>query len=222
MDSISGQGWFERVAAFRDEVVYPELFGALEPSIDGLTAEFFREMFGEQTADPSWLQVGVMRAAPTRERPSWLYVTSGLSNPRSADPDAQQTLSGLGCELVLETVEDADWAILRLQHVAAFELLLSSGRYPGKPLLRLFDRLPLRDTLVPGERSVLRNIMIAPATGYPWCFKLESGRVDLFSLVGISDAEAAYARSHDGDALLALMQRAGAYPINDPKRLSVV
>ena len=97
----------ERSWAQREESVYPRVFGPLEPSIAPLEVALFRDMFGQSTVDPRWLHVGVMVAPPSGERRSWVYVSSGLSNPW--DAEAPDTFSGLGCEFVLQTMDRADW-----------------------------------------------------------------------------------------------------------------
>lgn len=73
--------FLERVWAHREEVLYPEFFGPLAPSIAPLSGELFHEMFKQESVDPRWLHVGVMTAPPTAQRTTWIYVTSGLSNP---------------------------------------------------------------------------------------------------------------------------------------------
>src|SRR5262245_11321978 len=71
----------EEVWRIREEDVYPRLFGPLRRGIFTLTHELFSRRFGPQQIDPRWLTMGVMEFAPTAARKSWLYVTSGYSNP---------------------------------------------------------------------------------------------------------------------------------------------
>ena len=52
--------------------------------------------------------------------------------------------------------------------------------------------------------------------------KLESGAVELMALVGITDDEAQYARENVGEKLVELLARAGAFPVTDPARKSVI
>jgi hypothetical protein len=52
-------------------------------------------------------------------------------------------------------------------------------------------------------------------------YHLESGAFDFFQVVGISEAEAAFARSHDGSALLKLLIKSGQFPVTDPNRTEV-
>jgi hypothetical protein len=42
------------------------------------------------------------------------------------------------------------------------------------------------------------------------------------ALVGITDDEAQYARENDGEKLVDLLARAGAFPVTDPARKSVI
>jgi len=57
--------------------------------------------------------------------------------------------AGQGCEFVFESVEKGDWAIIRLQYLMAFQILLFHSRYPGKNPLSPYDRIPLRDSISP-------------------------------------------------------------------------
>lgn len=215
--------FLERVWTHREEVVYPRLFGPLMPSIAPLSAELFRDMFRQESVDPRWLHVGVMTAPPSGQRASWLYVTSGLSNPWEDDgPRSPGEPSGLGREFVLETTEPADWAIVRLQHVAAFELLLAAGRYPGHEPLGVHDRLPLRGPITLGGDSALRWLLVATGAGYASRIPMESGAVDLLTLVGITDDEAAFGREQGGDELVARLRAGGSFPVSDPRRASVL
>jgi hypothetical protein len=208
------RAWYER-----EEVIYANMFGPLEPSIAPLSVELFQDIFGQSDVDPRWLHTGVMVAPPTAERASWLYVSSGLSNAWNSE--TPQAMSGLGREFVLETEERAEWAILRLQHVAAFELLLAAGRYPNQVSLQQFDRLPLRGPIAFVGESPITHLLVVPSPTIPR-FSLESGEVELLSVVGITDDEAGYARFRGGDALLLELQRATTYPVTDPSRSSSI
>ncbi|WP_077022464.1 suppressor of fused domain protein [Fuerstiella marisgermanici] len=114
-----------------------------------------------------------------------------------AQPDPSG-VSGLGCEFVFETATQGEWAILRVQQIMAFQILLAHGRFPGRDLLDVFDRIPLRGPITP-EPSQLTHIMVAPPVGDSPSFQLDSGHVDFLALVGITDAEAQFARHYDGE-----------------------
>jgi hypothetical protein len=51
-------------------------------------------------------------------------------------------------------------------------------------------------------------------------FDLPSGRVDLFLLVGATDAEVEFARQASQDTLVALLQKEGVWPCTDAERKS--
>jgi len=214
------QEWFERVWEHREEVLYPSLFGQSSRGIFPIQAEMLTGLFKQETFDPRWLHYGVFEFAPTSTRCSWLYVTSGMSNDWEADRPNPTTPSGLGCEFVFETTQQSEWAILRLLHVMAFQILLCHGRYPGREPLSDFDRIPLRGSIRP-EPSALTYLMLAPPTRFPREERLESGSFDFYQVVGISAAEAAHARSHDGPALLELLVAHDYFPVTDPDRTEI-
>lgn len=215
------QRWFEDAWAVREEEVYPQLFGLHEPQISVLTPDLFLSTFRQENFDPRWLHYGVFEVPPTSARSSWLYVSSGLSNawedqvPNPAGP------SGLGMEFVLQTPDREAWAISRLAYVIAFQILLSCGRYPGRGLLDLHDRIPLRSA-ISAEQSELTWLTVGPADGFPASFQLSTGLVDLLTIVGVTEQEAAFARENGGDSLLVLLRQGGAYPVTDWRRRTVV
>jgi hypothetical protein len=95
----------EEVWRIREEDVYPVLFGPRVRGIFPLQMEMFTGQFGQSNVDPRWLHYGVLEFAPTETRHSWLYVTSGHSNPWEQlpdefDPDGE---SGAGAEFTLAT-----------------------------------------------------------------------------------------------------------------------
>ena len=61
-------------------------------------------------------------------RHSWLYITSGHSNPWEQSPAEFDTdrESGAGVEFTLATTEPGDWAIRTLQSMLAFDILLTA------------------------------------------------------------------------------------------------
>jgi hypothetical protein len=213
--------WFTRVWEHREEVLYPSHFGPESRGIFPISGEMLTETFKQESFDPRWLHFGVFEFAPTPMRDSWLYVTSGMSNDWEADRPDPSTSSGLGCEFVFETTRQSEWAILRLLHLMTFQILLCHGRYPRRGPMSDFDRVPLRASIRP-EHSVLTFLMLAPPAHFPREVQLESGSFDFYQVVGISDAEAAYARSDDGPALLDLLIEHGYFPVTDPDRSEVV
>jgi hypothetical protein len=177
-------------------------------------------MFKQEAFDPRWLHYGVFEFAPTAARASWLYVTSGMSNDWEAEQPDPASSSGMGCEFVFETTQQAQWPIVRLLHVMIFQVLLSHGRYPGSHPLGDFDRIPLRGPIRPGP-SHLTHLMLAPPVRFPREAQLESGSFDFYQVVGVGEAEVGYARAHGGPALLEALVARGFFPVTDPERNEV-
>ena len=105
--SLLEDAWEER-----EEVVYPEVFGDTGPGIYPLSNDVF-EQLDAQSVDPRWLTHGVFQSPPNDTRNTWVYVTSGMSNPWESDE--LQEYSGFGVEFVLETEQASTWAINVLQ-----------------------------------------------------------------------------------------------------------
>jgi len=213
--------WFSAAWAHREDVVYPELFGAPLQGIYVMDPTLYLETFAQESFDPRWLHSGVFESAPNSAHDSWLYVSSGLSNPWEDETPDPQGVSGLGCEFVFESSLQGAWAILRVQHLIAFQTLLCHGRFPGKEPLGVFDRIPLRAPLTP-EPSALRWLMLAPPVRFPSSVRLHAGTIDLLQVVGITDAEAQFARETSGQALIDVLSAAGAFPVTDPSRTCTI
>ncbi len=221
MSSTAWQDWFEEVWADREENVFPRLFGPEPRGIFTLSNSIFLETFKQPSFDPRWLHYGVFEFRPTASRSSWLYVTSGMSNAWEDDEPRADGPSGFGCEFVFETTEQGEWAILRLQHLMAFQILLEHGRYAGRDPLAPYDRIPLRASITP-EPSDLRWLILAPPVSFASRFELASGWVELYEVFGATEEEAAFAREHGGDELVQLLARVGGFPVTDPRRKSAV
>jgi hypothetical protein len=141
----------------------------------------------------------------------------GLMVAAAPEPNG---VSGLGCEFILEAVAESQWAILRLLHVMAFQILLARQRYPGREMLSAYDRIPLKAPLV-GD-SKLTYLIVAPPAGVPASVQLESGRFEFYHLTAVTDSEAAYAREIGGPELLRTHSLAGFYPVIDPNRNELI
>jgi hypothetical protein len=214
----------EEVWRFREEEVYPALFGRVERGIFPLTQDLFGRRFGQHDIDPRWLFLGVFEFSPTPERDSWLYVTSGYSNPWDGEPGdyGSSGESGAGVEFTFAVSEQGDWAIQTLQAMLAFDLLLGAGRFPGRDRLSLHDRIPLRAPLNGSEDCQIRNLVLVEREDGAQEFTLPSGEVILVGFTGITDSELAFAKAHGSPALLDKLRAAGAHPITSPHRASVV
>lgn len=212
----------ESVWAHREEVIYPSLFGKVARGIFPLESELFA---GWNTApDPRWLHHGVFEFAPTPARATWLYATSGTSNPWELDPSQYdpEEYSGIGTELVLETTAQADWAISALQRLLAYNLLLVHGRLGEPRALDYGARVPLGGPINGDPSSPLRFVAIAQPDHYPASFALDSGMVEFLHLVGISERERDFAKSTSTASLLEALAAHGAYPHTDAARASIL
>lgn len=199
--------------AQREDGIYPALFGDTGEGIYPLTAELFEQQFDCLEVDARWLSHGVFRCPPSASRNTWVYVSSGMSNPwEAAEPDEY---SGLGLELVLETQEDAPWAIPLLQSLLAFNLLLAAGKFGDKPILGHGDRIPQ-----PIAPNIAGFILWAPSH-FSEEFDLVSGKVDLIEVIGITAAELQYAKDYGSATLCERLIAGGAFPTTDAGRLSV-
>lgn len=213
--------WFEAVWSDREDRAYKQLFHDLGEGVYTAGPSAYQR-YGKQP-HPGWLNHGVFACPPTAARRSWLYVTSGLSNPWNLDQPGQDPsgFSGLGFELVVESAQPATWAVPLLHNLMAYELLVAVGTYADQDLLEYGNRVPLGGSITPEFDSAIRWLLVEPPKHYPASFELASGRVDLFHLVGATDAEVELARQTDQDALVALLQKGGAWPLTDAKRASL-
>lgn len=219
-DAAFGQ-WFEAVWSDREDRAYRELFGSLGDGVFTAGPRVYERYRKEP--HPGWLNHGVFACPPSAQRASWLYVTSGLSNPWNLERPGRDPsgFSGLGFELVVEASEQADWAVPLLHNLMAYELLVAVGSYEDAELLEYGNRVPLGGSISASFDSAIRWLLVEPPKHYPASFELASGRVDCFHLVGATDAEVEFARQTDQDALVALLEQGGAWPRTDAARKSL-
>jgi len=210
----------EQVWEHREESIYPTWFGSTSRGTFVLSGELFTGVFSQENFDPRWLHYGVVEFAPTEERDSWLYVSSGASNPWELEPEeySDSEISGFGTELVLEVPGQAEWAIVILQRILAFNILLAHGRYGDKLALDYGDRIPLRAPITLEGDSLIQNLVVTKPTHYGDHFILESGRVDFLHLVGTTDRENDFAKNHGSLELCDRLLASGYAPITQPDR----
>ncbi len=213
MDSL------EEVWAYREETLYPALFGSTSRGIFVLDHALFADVFETERIDPRWLFLGVIEFAPTAHRPSWLYVTSGLSTPWETEPEDYRPgdASWLGVEFVMETPAQADWAINALRRLMAYHLLLCHGLIGDYPPLAAGHRVPAGGP-VDGADSQLTFLALAEPTHYPAQASLASGTFDFLHVVGITEGERDAAKQSSTAELVARLARHGAFPATDPRR----
>lgn len=213
----------EEVWRLREEEIYPGLFGPLSRGIFPLDQGVFQR-FGEVRVDPRWLSHGVLEYGPHGDRESWVYVTSGYSNPWETEPEDYDPKgkSGSGVEFVLETEEQGNWAIVILRNMLAFDMMLTTGQVGAGDPLGFHDRIPIRAPIDGREGTMLRSLVTIPPSAFAEGFDLPSGRVNLMEFVGITDDEAEFAKEHGGGPLLQKLDAAGAIPVTRLARESVL
>lgn len=211
------KNWFEQAWEQREEQVYPERFGSLSRGIFTLSAELFRQTFKVEDPDPRWLHCGVLEYAPSATRSSWLYVSSGMSNDWDSTTPNPAGATGLGCELVMECPNQADWAVGHLLRLTAFQLLLGGNRFPGRSPLQDMDRIPLGAPIVTGG-SALSWLLLGPPTRFERRVQLLSGYFDLIQVSAIGEQEALFARNQGSPALFEQLLSNRAWPLCDPER----
>lgn len=206
--------WFERIWEYREEVVYRELFGS---AVEGIfTIPPSRLELGN-LSDPRWMTCGAFRFAPTKDRDSWLYVSSGLSNEWFENSPDRDSTSGFGCEFVLETTIKEEWPIHRLHQIMCYHIGLSVGRFPGSDPLMTGFRVPLGSP-IDFRNSKLEFLLLVTPARFPSLLTQESGTADFIQLVGISEGERDFARAQGNEQLIRWFEENTTYPTTDPAR----
>jgi len=215
--------WFEAVWADREDRVYRSLFGDLGDGVFTAGEATFRR-FQQGQPHPGWLNHAVFACPPHDERDTWIYVTSGLSNPWNLDQPGKDPngFAGVGFELVIETGDQAEWAVPLLHNLMAYELLVAVGTYQDAELFEYGNRIPLNASITPDSESQIRWLLVEQPKHYPSAFELAAGRVDFFHLVGATDAEVQFARKSSQDNLLQVLKDKGVHPLTNPGRGSVL
>jgi len=215
--------WYEDCWADRDEVEYPKLFGAISEEVytleqsGALEAWLESDLAEVQELDPNWGGMGVRVAPPSPDYPYWTYVTSGLSNPFTVAPGQEIEAgrpSGIGYEMVIHTKEEAQWPVLRLLDMMAYNLVCMRAFAIG-------HRYPVEGTLDGSPDTKLNGFVFVTDPSRPSHFELESGKVQLLTLVGVTKNEMAFSRSNGMDKLLAKLVAAGSGYITDTTREQV-
>lgn len=209
----------ETVWELREEKIYLQLFGQISRGIFPLSSDTFLP-FPNAKIDPTWLHHGVFEFAPNDRRKNWLYVSSGYSNPWYMDPENydEKAPSGAGIEFSMESDEKADWPILFLQRMLAFDMMLSSGQLGDKPALQCHDRVPLRSPIDGKHDTIVTNAILHEPVHYPSTFELPSGQVQILQFIGVTDDERDFARDHGFEALRDRMSNEDTFPVTKTKR----
>jgi hypothetical protein len=213
-EEMLSQAWTQR------EAIYLELFGDLGDGIYPVQLSTYTDVLGV-TPDPRWLHAGVFASAPDDKHNSWLYVTSGLSTPWGVDDVNPDGASAIGMEFVLETVEKADWPVILLHRLMAFQSLLSIGHFPGKSCLTVGDRVPLRQSVTPDGKSPIEWVYIDTHPQFS-DFTLPSGNVRFLSITGLTNAERDAWIAQPDEPDIEKLRSPQVYPMLNPYRTSEV
>src|SRR3954447_14229039 len=111
MTELNWQRWFQESWAVREETIYKTLLGDTGQGIYPVDFDLFSSRFHQSDVDPRWLHDGIFECPPNNRRKSWLYASSGLSNPWEQDAASPGEVSGLGCEFILECQNQSRWAL---------------------------------------------------------------------------------------------------------------
>ncbi|KFN46718.1 suppressor of fused domain protein [Arenimonas metalli] len=211
----------ESVWELREEILYPAIFGPHGRGIFVLSQSDFAS-FGADSIDPRWLHLGVFEFAPTEQRRTWLYVTSGGSTPWEQEPaeyspDAE---SWLGVEFLIESTVQGDWAIRLLCRLFALHVLAEHGRFGDRRGLNFGSRVPV-GAPIDGEGSALTCVVTVPPSCVAPSQCLPSGTFEFRQLVGVTASEAAFAKQHGYGALMERLGRANVGSVTDPGRAEV-
>ncbi|MQY41115.1 suppressor of fused domain protein [Epibacterium sp. SM1969] len=203
----------ETVWEYREETAYPELLGSKSRGIFPLSQASFQP-FGDARIDARWLQYGVFEFAPTDRRASWVYITSGQSNPWDVPPEEYQPdgASGAGVEFSIETQAQGDWAIRFLLKMLAYDLLLSHGHFGDRPPLGLDDRIPLGGPIDGKEGTPITNVILHSPVSYAPQFQLPSGTVEILQFIGVTEQERDLARNEGFASLRTRLESDGSFP----------
>ncbi len=210
--------WFERIWKHREEVLYPQLFGS---EFEGIFTIPWQRLETGQLSDPRWATCGVFRFSPTKQRSSWLYVSSGLSNAWFDDKPDAANVSGFGCEITLEALNCADWPIHRLHQLMVYQIGLCVGKYPGHGALGSGCRVPFGSPIDFHTSRLEFGILVDPPL-FSRQFEQESGVAEFLQLVGISETERDFAKSNGNGSLEDWLRTNTCYPVTDPHRQEIL
>jgi len=149
--------WFEALWADREDRAYRSLFEDLGVGVFTAGEKLYERY--RKDAHPGRQNHGVFACPPHEERDSWIYVTSGFGNPWNLDKAGKDPsgFAGLGCELVVDSTKESDWAVPLLHNLLAYELLVAVGNYEGAELFEYGNRILHLVEATDPEVDVARN-----------------------------------------------------------------
>lgn len=223
MDDIEWGEWFDGIIMERELNRYPGFFGETQSEFYTFPEHLISKESLDLLEETGVSLNLVIEYAPNEKRNSWLYVTSGLTNPSGEEPQNidPNDYSGIGFEMIIETNEKSLWPVNVLHMMMFSQILISSGMVEGD-LLEYNDIFPINESVI--KNSDIRSfVAIAPdqRNSYPMGFDLSTGKVDFFPLFGITASEEKLILDDKLKInLTELFEKAG-YPIVNPIRKGI-
>lgn len=223
MDDKEWGEWFDGIMFHRETVLYPQFFGA-QPSEFYSFPENLVSKDGVDLLEESGMSLNlVMEFGPNEKRKSWLYVTSGMSNPVGETPDKIDIndFSGIGFEMIIETPEKCKWPVNILHTIMFSQCLISACLVEGE-LIEYNDIFPIqKDSIADSPINSFVAMVPNERCNYPKEFCLSSGKVDFFSLFGITISEELLFLEKNAELNLPEFFEKAGYPVNNIFRESV-
>lgn len=177
--------------------LYKQLFGSLKHSFphdylppqpvimpDNLkTAGDIAQLLGRQIPEN---KIPILTYGPEQEAKKnyWTYITSGLSNPWfSSEPDE---VAGFGCELMIKTPEESQWAARLLRRLAFYILSYAGTLSPG--VMLSLDKALFKDN----SSSIAAVLIWYADEAVETVYQLPAGAFGIFSVIGLTVEEQHY------------------------------
>lgn len=206
--------WLEKIWEHRDEILYPSLFGPHSQGFFPVPAAVLNQT---GLADERLSTCGVFSFAPTPDRSTWVYVSSGLSNEWFKEKPVADQPSGFGCEFLLETPESAEWALRRLHHLVAYQMGLWLGRFGNLEPLGPGARVALGKP-IDFENCPFDHLLLTTPVSFPAQIHQEGGTADLIQVYGISSGECDLAKREGNEKLISWLKDHTRFPLVETNR----
>jgi hypothetical protein len=183
----------------------------------------YERFFGRMTqkimhsTDVKAVHIDIYQFEPTKERPYWTLITSGMSNERQAEPEDCAEHMSPRAEILMYAREPQGWMFNVLKGLA--EMPFEDSTY-----LHWWHTVPngMPMTATP---SLLTSYFFLPPYFEPEEFsnlELDGDRVDFLWMIPITEAEREFAMEHGSQALEKKFEEVDLSPVVDESRKSVV
>lgn len=202
-NSFLDKAWKER-----EEGIYKSIFKNIPQQIYTPQDPNKVAIGGDLLVLLSW---GVFEIPPSDEKPYWMYLTSGLSNPLGEE---KEELSGAGFELCIRVPEKSNWAINLFFNLMGY--VIETGNFFAKG-----GTLPLNSPInASNPKCQLNSILFWSPVDLPNSFQLQSGKFDLIEAIGITQDEYQFAKDSSSNALFQALTKKLSNPLTDTMRSS--